>query len=159
MTAAWRYVIVAVLLLFAWKGSSLTVSWPPPDTDPAIPKPEPAIMAWAAPLRPILPTMLAKDRQYLASLYDAMAFVLIRDGKREDPIISTTDRFVVFHAGTLRLAVDRAAVGKYPGLGEAIDQAFVSAVGADQKALSEADRSRLVAACNALAWSLKVHGE
>lgn len=160
MSLMWRYIVVGVLLIFAWKGSSLNLAWPPADTDPTIPKPEPALAAWAEPVRPIAATMLPKDRQYLSSLYDAMAFVLLRDGKRgPDAIISTTEKFVAFHASTLRLAIDRESVGKYPGLAAAIDQVFVAAVGAEVRAIGEADTAKLIGACNALAWTFKIHGE
>jgi hypothetical protein len=156
----WRYAIVGVLLVFAWRGSALQIDWPPADTDPTIPKPQPVLLEWSVPVRAIAATMLPKDREYLSNLYDAMAFVIIRDGKREnDAIISTTSKFVTFHAGTLQLAIDKANVGRYPGLGEAIDEVFVLAVGADVRALSEADRTKLVAACNVLAWTFKIHGE
>lgn len=160
MSLVWRYLVVGVLLIFAWKGSSLSIPWPPENTDPTIPQPAPALLAWVEPVRPIAAKMLPKDRQYLSSLYDAMAFVLIRDGKRgPEAIISTTEKFVAFHASTLRLAIDRESVGKYPGLAQAIDQVFVSAIGAEVRAIGEADTAKLVGACNALSWVLKIHGE
>lgn len=149
--------MAAVLLLFAWKGSALTVSWPPaPAATVVVPKPEPVLLEWAEPMRAILPGMLVKDREYLASFYDAMTFILIRDGGRSKPIVDTTDKFVVFHAGSLQMAIDKANVGKYPGLGEAIDQTIVNAIGADVRALSPEDRTKLTAACSVLAYVLKV---
>lgn len=152
--------MAAVLLLFAWKGANVTIPWPPADTPNAVvPKPDQSIMAWAEPLRVVLPKMLPADREYLSRLYDAMSFVLIRDGGRDEPIISTTDKFVVFHAGTLRLAIDKAKVGQYPGLGEAIDRTFVNAIGADARPLSPEDRTKLTAACSVLAYVFKVGGD
>lgn len=149
--------MAAVLLLFAWKGSALTVSWPPaPAATVVVPKPDSVLLEWAEPMRAILPGMLAKDREYLASFYDAMTFILIRDGGRPKPIVDTTDKFVVFHAGSLQMAIDKANVGKYPGLGEAIDQTIVNAIGADVRPLSPEDRTKLTAACSVLAYVLKV---
>lgn len=160
MNGNWRYVVAAVLLVFAWRGSNLTLPWPPSDgTAVVVPKPDQTILAWAEPLRPVLPKMLAKDREYLANFYDAMSFVLIRDGGRDEPIIGTTTQFVTFHTGSLQLAIDRANVGKYPGLGEAIDLTFVNAIGADVRALSPEDRTKLTAACSVLAYALKVGGD
>jgi hypothetical protein len=153
-----RYIVAGVLLAFAWRGSVLDIQWPPkPFTEPVAPQPDPAILKWAEGLGPIVSKMTPADRQYLANLYDAMAFVLLRDGKRDEPIITTTDWFVRFHTGTLRLAIDRENVGKYQGLGEAIDQVFVNAVGADQRALDEAGRVKLVAACGVLSWVFSIH--
>ena len=149
-----RFIVAAVLLVFAWKGSELTTIWPPaPLTAVDTPKPSPDLLKLAEPLKPILSKMLPKDRQYLATLYDAMAYVLIRDGEREKPIIGSNDQFAAFHAGTLKLAVDKSAVGKYPGLAEAIDNVYVNALGADVRELSVDGRRALIAACGVLSWS------
>ncbi len=152
-----RYIAVALLLVFAWKGSELTALWPPaPLKAIDTPKPAPELLALAEPLRPILPRMLPKDRQYLATLYDAMAYVILRDGDRDKPIINSNEQFAAFHAGTLRLAIDKAAVGKYPGLAEAIDQVYVAALGADVRELDQDARRRLIAACGVLSWSFGI---
>lgn len=149
-----RYIVAALLLVFAWKGSELTALWPPaPLKAIDTPQPSPELLKLAEPLKPILPRMLPKDRQYLATLYDAMAYVLIRDGEREKPIVGSNDQFAAFHAGTLKLAIDKAAVGKYPGLAEAIDNVYVNAIGADVRELSVEDRRGLIAACGVLSWS------
>ena len=149
-----RFIVAAVLLVFAWKGSELTTIWPPaPLTTVDTPKPSPELLKLAEPLKPILPRMLPKDRQYLATLYDAMVYVLIRDGEREKPIIGSNDQFAAFHAGTLNLAIDKAAVGKYPGLAEAVDNVYVNALGADVRELTVDDRRALIAACGVLSWS------
>lgn len=152
-----RYIVAAILVMFAWKGSELTAIWPPaPLKAIDTPKPSPDLLALAEPLRPILPRMLPKDREYLATLYDAMAYVLLRDGDREKPIITTTEQFAAFHSGTLRLAIDKASVGKYPGLAEAIDQVYVAAAGADVKELDKESRRHLIAACGVLSWSFGI---
>ena len=152
-----RYIVAAVLLVFAWKGSELTTLWPPaPLTSIDTPKPSPELLKLAAPLKPILPRMLPKDRIYLATLYDAMAYVLMRDGDRAKPIISSNDQFAAFHAGTLNLAIDKAAVGKYPGLAEAIDEVYVNALGPDVRELDAEARKHLIAACGVLSWSFGI---
>lgn len=153
-----RYIVAVVLLVFAWKGSTLDIPWPPaPFTKINGPEPDARLMKWAEPLKSIVPKMLPTDRQYLANFYDAMAFVLLKDGDRDPPIVSTTDQFVVFHANSLRLAIERAKVGKYPGLGEAIDEVFLNAAGAQAKAIDSDTRSILVAACGVLSWSFAIH--
>lgn len=157
MTGHWRYVVAALLLVFAWKGSNITIPWPPaPTRNVVIPKPDNVLLEWAQPIKPILRGMLVKDREYLASFYDALSFVLIRDAARERPIVKTTGDFVAFHAGSLQLAIDKANVGKYPGLGEAIDLSIVNAIGADVRPLSDEDRVKLTAACSTLAYAFKV---
>ena len=157
MTIPVRFIVAAFLLVFAWKGSELSTIWPPaPLTAVDTPKPSPELLKLAAPLKPILPRMLPKDRLYLATLYDAMAYVIIRDGEREKPIIGSNDQFVAFHTGTLNLAIDKAAVGKYPGLAEAIDEVYLSALGAEVRELSKDDRRALIAASGVLSWSFGI---
>lgn len=148
--------MAAVILFFSWKGADLSMTWSliEPPAKPAV-----ELLEWASPLRPILPRMIVKDRQYLSSLYEAMAFVLINDGDREQPIISDTQKFVAFHAGTLNLAIKRENVGKYAGLGEAIDAVFVSALGPDERKIDADARKRLVAACGVLSWAFAVGGD
>jgi hypothetical protein len=155
-----RWIVAVVLLVFAWKGSDISMPWPPSPLDTiAVPKPDPTVLKIAEPLRPILPKMLPADRQYLANFYDALAFVLLRDGNRDDPIMGSTEQFANFHGGSLRAAIDRESVGKYPGLAEAIDETFVNAAGAEVKKIDKDVRGRLAAACGVLSWSFSVGHE
>lgn len=155
-----RYIVAAVILFFAWRGSALRWEWPPAPIEKIVaPQPDKAMLEWAAPVRDYLPKMTPHDRRYLAHFYDALAFVLLRDGDREKPIITDTDKFEAFHGGSLRLAVDRKDVGKYGDLGAAIDQVFLSAVGPETAPLDKEKRARLVAACGVLAWAFTINGE
>lgn len=152
--------VAAVLVFFAWKGADLSIPWPPNKAEDIVaPKPAPDLLALASPLKPILPKMMPSDRKYLANFYEAMAFVLLQDGERDQPIIGTTEQFVALHAGSLRLAIEKAKVGKYAGLGEAIDQTFLSAMGADQKKVDKDARGRLIAACGVLSWVFNIGHE
>jgi hypothetical protein len=154
--------VAAVILFFAWRGGELGMKWP------QLPKPAAAVavtakpsaeqLAWASDLKAILPKMLPTDRQYLAAFYDATAFVLTQDGERSTPIIGDTDKFTVFHAGSLQLAIQKKNVGKYPGLDKAIDAVFLNAAGADVKAIDRATGEKLIAACNVLAHAFRING-
>lgn len=157
MTPTVRYIVAAALLLFAWKGSTLEIPWPPASTTIDTPAPPKELRPWGDPVVPIAKKMLPKDRLYLENLYDAMVYVLLRDGQRPDPIISDTAKFARFHTSTLRLAIDKASVGKYPGLAEAIDEVFFAAAGPEVKPIDDAVRSKLIAACGVLSWTLGVH--
>lgn len=152
--------MAVVLLVFAWKGSSLTMAWPPAD-QPTITLAPPSAenLKWAERLRPLVAGMLPKDRVYLSNFYDGMRFINRRDEKRDNPIIVSTEAFAVFHAGSLQAAIDRESVGKYPGLGAAIDEVFMQALGPEVKPLDAAGRERLDAACSVLAWVFAVHGD
>ena len=155
-----RHIVAAVILLFAWRGGNLSMKWPqmplPAAAVAVAEKPTAEQLAWAADLKAILPRMLVGDREYLSAFYDATRFVLAQDGERSTPIIGDTDKFTVFHAGSLQLAFQKKNVGKYPGLDKAIDAVFLNAAGADVKAIDKATRDKLTAACNVLTYVFKV---
>ena len=157
-----RHIVAAVILLFAWRGGNLSMKWPqlpqPAAAVAVVEKPSADQLAWASELKAILPKMLPSDRQYLAAFYDATKFVLTQDGERSTPIIGDTDKFTVFHAGSLQLAIQKKNVGKYPGLDKAIDSVFFNAVGADVKAIDKATGEKLIAACNVLAHVFRING-
>jgi len=155
-----RYVVAAVLVYFAWHGVTFDVSWPPQSqSKPTIVVPSESQLAWAEPLKAILPKMLPADREYLSAFYDALGFVVYQDGAKSSPVITTSDQFVELHAGSLNLAIEKRNVGKYPGLDRAIDQVFLAACGADSASLTQESRRTLVAACNTLAWAFRIHHE
>ena len=160
MTQTTRLIVAGVLLAFAWKGNEVTIPWPQPESSPATaPQPSPEMLKMAAPVKEFLSKMTPKDRLYLSHFYDAVRYVLLRDGEREEPIIADTKKFEVFHAGSLRLAVNKSDVGKYGELGDAIDKVFLDAVGADEKPVDDDLRAKLLAACGSLSWVVNIHGE
>lgn len=155
-----RYVVAAVLVYFAWNGVKFDMSWPPASSnEPTLVVPSESQMAWAESLRPILPKMLPADREYLSAFYDALGFVVFQDGSRSSPAITTSDQFVQLHAGSLKLAIEKKNVGKYPGLDSAIDQTFLAACGAESVSLTKESRIAIVSACNTLAWVFRIHHE
>lgn len=157
MNTAARYALVVVLLFFSWKGVSLDLKWPLEGASSELSvKPDGKSLEWAAQVRPIAAKMLPSDRLYLANLYDAMKFILERDFVRDDPIVSTTDDFVNFHTSSLRLAIEKKNVGKYPGLAEAIDRTFLNALGPDQQKLDKNLQQNLSAACGALSYVFEI---
>lgn len=155
-----RYIVAAMLLAFAWKGAVLEMQWPPLSAAAvSAPAPPPEALKWATSLRPIVSKITPRDRAYLANFYEAVAFILLRDADRPLPIISDTTKFEAFHAGSLDLAIDKKDVGKYDGLGAAIDEVFVAAAGAEVQSLDAAVRGKIVAACGVLSWTFTIHGE
>ncbi len=151
--------MAGVLLVFCWRGASLDVQWP----QLALPKAEQATptsdqLKWAEPLKPILRTMLPQDRMYLSNFYDAMEYILTQDAGRSLPILGDSDKFIAFHAGSLTAAIDKAKVGKYPGLDNAIDQVFFAACGADATTIGPKEREHLMDACRVLRHAFRVNG-
>lgn len=157
MTNNWRFFVAAALLFFAWKGNTIDLPWPPVDGGREIVKPEPETLAWVEDIP--VEKMLPKDRLYLADLYDAMGWVILRDKLRDQPVLKTNEDFARFHAGSLQLSIDRGDVGKHPGLGKAVDQVFKDCIGTEVVQLDDDEFDILIAACNALAWRFSIHGE
>lgn len=159
MNAA-RYFAVALVLLFAWRGEIGSVVWPPakrPDVA-VVQKPDDEAMGWVAAIN--ANGMTPKDRLYVADFYLAVAYVLSTDGARENRILDSTSKFSAFHAGSLQLAIEKGAVGRYPGLGASIDRAFFAAAGdKDSKAIDATLAARLVRCCEALAWRFTIHAD
>lgn len=149
--------MAVALILFAWRDAALRMPWPP-QVEPKVPLAVASDEATAAakPVRALAAKMLPTDREYLSKFYDCMRFVIARDAKRVDPVVSTTDKFVAFHTASLQLAIDQSAVGKTPGLGDAVDLVFMETLGADPRLLTADDREKLADACAALASAFKV---
>ena len=152
----WRLLVAGTLLFFAWKGNELDLQWPP-EGGRRIVTPERETIAWVREVP--VEKMLPKDRLYLSDFYDALAWVVMRDRLRTTPVIKTNEDFARFHAGSLQLAIDKGDVGKYPGLGKAIDQVFVDCLGDDVVPLGDDEHDMIIAATNALAWRFAIHGE
>jgi len=148
-----RFIVAAVLVLFAWWDASIAVLVPPTGG----PAPSQEVRALAAPVD--ASKMLPHDRKYMSAFYEALGYVLERDGERDKPLIGTTEQFARFHAGSLQLSIDKKAVGKYAGLGESVDEVFVGAAGADVQAVTTEVRGKIADACRALAWKFAVHGD
>lgn len=155
-----RLIVAALLVFFAWRGSEIKLPWPP-STDKTLttPKPDNRLIEMAKPAGEIAKSMMPSDRLYLQSLYDAMAFIVMRDKHLADPVIASTSDFAEFHKSTLQLAIEKKSVGKYPGLDAAIDEVFITIVGPEVRQLDEMTRNQVVAACATLSWVFSIHGE
>lgn len=140
----------SAMLLFCWKGAAVRYEW---TGGASVRKPSKVVREWVRPVRPWLRRMLPVDRQYLTAFYEAAAFVLSSDGDRDEPILATTADFLVFHAGSLDLAVADGRLAFCPALCEA----FVAAVGPECLDVTRTVRRRLVACCKALAYTLRVN--
>jgi hypothetical protein len=152
-----RYIVAAILLVFAWKGNTLDLSWPPVGEFVAVVEPSADQMKWATDLRVIAPRILPGERVYLSGLYEAMRSIVERDGKRDAPIINTTEAFARFQSGTLELAIDLDKVGKYPGLDVAIDKVFFEAIGTDEpRSLTAVERQKIMDACAVLSYTFGI---
>lgn len=178
MSASARVAIVTIVLLFLWRDKVGTLVHPT-DVPPVPAAVAPGVVekAWVADLKPA--GILPGDRLYYSAFYDALGAVLAADGERDVQVIDTTEKFRRFHSGSLDLAIEKAKVGKYPGLGEAIDKAFAMATsnvdpqglrtpadvekaaadGLTPRPMTRALRDRLRTACVALSWKFAINGE
>jgi hypothetical protein len=118
-------------------------------------KPEPA-----APTAPVatdstIVTILAdaapEDRSRISGIYDALAFVLKRDGAK---LITTTEQWALLQANTLQKAIETP--GEYPDLDVAIEAVFARAIGTDDVvSVTPEVEQKLVTACETIANSAR----
>lgn len=155
-----RFIAVALLLLFAWRGEIGSLRWPPA-SKPAVAidgRPDDEAMSWTSGIN--VNGMTPRDRIYLSSFYQALAFIKANDGKSQTQVMDSTQKFAAFHAGSLQLAVDKGDVGRYPGLGASIDRAFFAAAGdRDDKPIDADTGDRLIRCSKALAWRFAIHAD
>lgn len=157
MTIPWRFVVASVLVWFSWQGATLPLNWPPTAVEVVTPPPSDEAREWVADVK--VADILPKDRIYLAGFYSAIGYVMARDEDLDPQIVTTNEKFSHLHAGSLRFAIDRKEVGKYPGLGAAIDEVFAEAAGEDVAPMTDDMRERIIDACDALAWKFEINGE
>lgn len=153
-----RYVLAAIILVFAWKDARLDLSWPTSSVL-RVNSPELSDEAkeWVAPVAVLLPKILPADRIYINHFYDAFASIVESDGFASSPLITDTERLRRFHAGSLQFAIDKNKVGQYPGLADAIDSVFFSALGAEVRPITSEDRATAIEAANAIAYAMQVN--
>lgn len=173
-----RAIIVATVLLFVWRGKIDTLLRSRVDpAKPAVAVPDDAAKAWVKDIK--VDGILPADRVYYADFFDALVFILGNDADHDAPILDTNEKLRRFYAGSLDLAIEKKAVGKYAGLGESLDKAFaIAASGIDpatlttpealDKAVAEglaprpmtkALRDRMKACSAAVSWKLGINGE
>lgn len=115
------------------------------------PEPTPNVVAVSEEIVKILADADPADKARVDGIYSAMATVLKRDNGTR---IKTTERWADYQANTLNLAVDEQ--GKYPGLDVAIENVFLSQVGADDVLPNNPEtQEKLVRACEIVAASAR----
>lgn len=150
MSAAVRAIIVAVVLFFLWRGKIDTLLHR--RNDPARP---PLVVvddlarAWARDVS--VDSILPADRAYYSDFFDSLVWILLNDGNHDTPILDTNEKLRRFYAGSLDLAIEKKAVGKYPGLGESLDRAFALAASGIDPATLVTEEARLKAYDDGLA--------
>ena len=158
MTVPVRFIVSAILLLFAWRGGVLDLKWP---TSEKLRVNTPVLSdeakEWVQPVAALLPKILPADRKYINHFYDAFGSIIESDGQNESPLIYDTERLRRLHAGSLQFAIEKNKVGKYPGLAEAIDSVFFSALGAEVRPITSEDRATAIEAANAIAYAMQVN--
>ena len=168
---------MAVVLWFAW-GDRVS-QFPHPQVIPATPvvAPDADSKFWVKdiPVAGILPA----DRDYYGRFFDGQSWVLDNDSQHDQPILDTNEKLRRFTMGSLDLCIAKKEVGKYPGLGEALDKgAAMAASGVDvstlttpeaiEKAVADglaprpmtkALRDRMRRFDDAVRWKMQINGE
>jgi hypothetical protein len=170
-------IIVAVVLLFAWRDRIDGLVHPRDVPAVAVTVPDADAKAWTSGIK--ADGVLPVDRSYYGGFFDALDWVIGNDGEHDAPIIDTNEKLRRFIAGSLDAAIEKQMVGKYPGLGESLDRAFALAASnvdvstltspeAIEKAVSEglapkpmtkALRERMRKCARAICWKMTIKGE
>lgn len=93
-------------------------------------------------------SMSVEDASLIRDIYSAAAKIVEDDGKSQPHVIPDTDTLRRYHVAVLRFLWNGAAgnsLDKYAGLREAIESVLISAVGDDQKTLTDDMRKEVVA--------------
>ena len=144
--------LLAVSFLFP-NGIDLSRPTPAPVPAPApmpAPVPEPTAETDAK-IVELLANATATDKNRIADVYTAMGTILKRDDAK---LINTTEKWAMFHANTLTLAIDEP--GKYPGLDMAIEGVFLRVMGTDDVLPNSGEtQMKLLKACSIIVESAK----
>lgn len=99
----------------------------------------------------VLAGVSAADAALIRDFYAAMADIVVRDGEAKPPVCKTVFDLRNRHRNALSLAfVATALVGKYPGLGDRLDQYLLGAVGDKDVALTPELRAAAAKAFRAI---------
>jgi hypothetical protein len=147
--------IIAALVLAAIAAFGVPAS---PEAKPApapVVVPSADMQAAVADVHKALLHANAVDRALWAEVWAKSAKVVAGDAVETEVIFSDTRALRTYNVIALRIAWRRLGgnvAGKYPGLSEATEKAFVGVLGTDVKPVTPELRQRYVDLCNALSW-------
>lgn len=90
----------------------------------------------------ILAGVSAADAKLLREFHEAMADIVVRDGKANEPVVKTLFALRDRYKFALQMAfANTGMAGKYPGLGDKLDSYLLEAVGKTDAELTPASRA------------------
>lgn len=103
-----------------------------------LPAPSPAPLSVG-----VLAGVSRADASNIRDFYAAAADIVVRDGASTQPQIKTTGDLRMRHESALRMAFENTGiVGRYPGLGERLDEYLLKAIGDTDVPLDRALRDK-----------------
>jgi hypothetical protein len=150
-----RTIAAIGLIYVAFAGLPQGGGSPQPDTTPDRPVPSPAMQSQVEPVAKALKGAAYYDRAIFASVWEQAAKIV--DGE-DDDIEVTFDSTLGMRLWTVGI-IDAAwrriagASGKYPGLGDAVEEVFADLLGNDVRAVDETLLREYSELCRALAWA------
>lgn len=106
-----------------------------------------------APVQPaqVLVGVSVEDAAELRKFFAAVAEVVVRDGKSQEPVLKTTFDVRNRYRQALKLAFENTAiVGKYPGLGARLDEYELRTIGSVDNPLTTEERAKVAGALLAI---------
>ena len=154
----WPHVLLAgVLAWIAMFGIPRVPAVNPVPTVPqvVVPVPSDAMQKAVAGVHAALANANPVDRAVWAQLWAKAALVVGGDATDTEVVFTDTRALRAYNVLALRIGWRRLggqAAGRFPGLGESVEQAFAAVLGTDVQPVTPELRQRYVDLCNALAW-------
>ena len=154
----WPHVLLAGVL--AWIAMFGIPRLPAVNPAPSVPQvvvpvPSDAMQKAVANVHVALANANPVDRAVWAQLWAKAAVVVAGDATDTEVVFTDTRALRAYNVLALRIGWRRLggqAAGRFPGLGESVEQAFAAVLGTDVQPVTPELRQRYVDLCNALAW-------
>jgi len=150
-----RTIAAIGLIYVAFAGLPQGGGSPQPDTTPDRPVPSPTMQAEVEPVAKILRGADYYDRAIFASVWEQAATIVDGEDNEIEVTFDSTLGMRLWTVGIIDAAWRRiaGAKGKYPGLGDAVEEAFTDLLGNDVRPVDDELLQDYSELCRALAWA------
>ena len=149
-----RYIAAAVLLAVGVCGLP-SFKVPQVTSSITIEEPSEKMKSAVKAVAKVAARMNSIDRLWFQSIYKNASVVMRADGLCEEPVMTTMSSARAVHVAILEFIWRGLAnnSGKFDGLSEAVEEAFLTVVGTEHRAMTPALRAELSSLYDAIAWA------
>ena len=150
-----RYIAAAVLLAVGVCGLP-SFKVPQVTSSITIEEPSEKMKSAVKAVAKVAARMNSIDRLWFQSIYKNASVVMRADGLCEEPVMTTMSSARAVHVAILEFiwrGLAKNESGKFDGLSEAVEEAFLTVVGTEHRAMTPALRAELSSLYDAIAWA------